>query len=230
MQTSGIYKLEFLDKFYYIGQSVNLGKRDKDHFIALKAGTHFNYKVQTKYDNLGILPIYYIEKLCKPSELNSYESSLIDLKNPLCLNIKAGGNSNFGFNTPTSKYYTDDIETAFFILIDSPGIPHKEVADFVGINISAIHDISAGRGRVFTELSTKYPEKYAQLLKMKAHNTRGKTTIVLQHDTGSIVTLVTGGYSKFCIDNNVQMGNLSKVLNGTRKHTMGWKLIDKYDN
>lgn len=230
MQTSGIYKLEFIDKSYYIGQSVNLNTRDKDHFSALSNGSHFNYKVQNKYDSLGVLPSYTIIKLCNPSELNSYESNLIDLKDSLCLNIKAGGDSNFGFNAPTAKYLTSDIETAFFILIDNPGILHKDVADFVGIDINTVHDISAGRNRVYTELSKAYPDKYAQLLKMKAANTRGKTTIVLEHTDGRTVTLVTGEYSEFCRQNGVQNGNLTKVIKGERKTTMGWKLIKQYDN
>lgn len=230
MQTSGIYKLEFTDGSYYIGQSVNLDTRDKDHLGALKNGSHFNYRVQTKYDTLGYLPSYTIIKLCTPSELNHYEGSLIDLKDPLCLNIKAGSDSNFGFNAPTAKYLTSDIETAFFILIDNPGILHKDVADFVGIDINTVHDISAGRNRVYTELSKVYPDKYAQLLKMKAANTRGKTTIVLEHTDGRTVTLVTGEYSEFCRQNNVQNGNLTKVIKGERKTTMGWKLITQYDN
>jgi hypothetical protein len=230
MINSGIYKLEFIDGSFYIGQSVNLSSRLKDHYRMLVLGEHHSYKVQQKYDIEGMLPIYKVLIYCTADELNHNESSLIDLTNPLCLNIKAGGDSNFGINAPSAKYYTQDIEIAFLLLVGNPGIAHKEVADFVGIDINTIHDISAGRGRVYTEISSIYPEKYKQLLKMKAPNTRGKSTIVLQHTDKRIIKLITGEYSEFCRNNGVHTSNLSKVIKGDRSSTMGWTLIEKYEN
>lgn len=229
-QDIGVYKLEFEDGSYYIGQSLNIQKRLKDHYGYLLRGVHHSYKVQQKYDKVKKLPSHKIIKYCDTSELNKIEDSLIDLSDPMCLNVKAGGDNNFGINAPTAKYNVSDLELAFFLLVDNPGILHKEVASFVGIDINTVHDISAGRSRAYTELRTMYPDKYAQLIKMKAHNTRGKTTIVLEHDTGEIVTLVTGEYSEFCRTHSVQSSNLSKVLAGKRKSTMGWKLKEKYEN
>lgn len=230
MQKTGVYKLEFTDGSYYIGQSVNISSRLKDHYRMLLDGVHHSYRVQNKYDAIGILPIHSVITECSTSDLNTLEDSLIDLTDPLCLNIKAGGDNNFGNNALTTKYDSLDIEMAFLLLVDHPGILHRDVADFVGIDINTVHDISAGRSRAFTEMSTKYPEKYAALLKMKAPNTRGKTTIVLEHENGRKVTLVSGEYSEFCRNNGVQTSNLAKVVTGKRKATMGWKLIEKYEN
>ena len=230
MENIGVYRLEFTDGCYYIGQSVNLKSRLKDHYRMLIEGNHHSYKLQEKYDKLKVLPQHTIVKLCNPEQLNSIEESLIDINNRLCLNVKAGGASNYGINAPTAKYYTSDIELAFLILVDNPGILHKHVADFVGIDINTIHDISAGRNRVFTEIKDKYPDKYSKLINMKAANTRGKYTIVLEHTDGRVVTLITGKYSEFCKLNGVQNANLSKVISGDRKATMGWKLIEKYEN
>lgn len=230
MKNIGIYKLEFTDGSYYVGQSVNIKSRIKDHYRELIAGTHHSYKLQEKYNKLCVLPTHSTVTICDVTELNSIEENLIDIKNPLCLNVKAGGSSNYGINAPTAKYDTNDIELAFLLLVDNPGIPHKEVAEFVGIDISTVHDISAGRNRVFTEIKTKYPEKYNRLLAIKAPNTRGKCTVVLEHIDGRTVKLITGEYSEFCKLNSVQTSNLSKVINGTRKSTMGWKLVQKYEN
>jgi hypothetical protein len=230
MQKSGIYKIEFEDSSFYIGQSLNLDTRFKDHCKLLLAGVHHNYKMQQKYDKFKKFPTYTIIKYCEPELLNDFESELIDLSNPKCLNIKAGGNNNYGANAITAKYATEDIEMAFLILVNNPGILHKEVAEFVGIDINTVHDISAGRNRVFTEIRKMYPEKYDLLLKMKAANTKGKTTVVLQHLDGRIVNLVSGEYSEFCRNNSVQSSNLSKVITGKRVSTMGWKLIEKYEN
>lgn len=230
MTTSGIYKLEFMDGSFYIGQSVNLKNRIKQHYNALIVGDHHNYKVQEKYYKYEQLPKHSVIEYCEPDRLNDIEDSIIDLDNPLCLNIKGGGSSNFGINAVTAKYHTEDIEMAFLILVENPGISHKEVAEFVGIDISTVHDISAGRNRVFTEIKHKYPEKYLQLLKIKAPNTRGKNTIILQHTNGTKASLVTGEYSTFCKDNGIQTSNLSKVIKGTRNSTMGWTLLETYEN
>ena len=230
MQKSGIYKLEFSSGHYYIGQSTNLNTRKNEHYRLLLLGNHHNYKVQQKYDLDKVLPQFGILVDCSVQELNTKEDSLIDLLNPLCLNIKAGGNNNFGINSLTAKYETLDIELAFLILVDNPGISHKQVADFVGIDVNTVHDISAGRNRVFTEMKSKYPEQYAKLIKQKAANTRGKYTITLKHENGAVVELLSGQYSEFCRNNNVQTSNLSKVVNGKRSSTMGWKLIKKHEN
>lgn len=230
MQNSGIYKLEFTDGSFYIGQSVNLAGRLKDHYRMLLDGTHHSYKVQDKYNKLNVLPKHTIIKYCESIELNDEEDKLIDLSDKLCLNVKGGGSSNFGINAPSAKYLEIDIEMAFLLLVDNPGIKHSEVADFIGIDINTVHDISAGRSRAYTEVRTKYPEKYEQLIRQKSFNTRGKNTIVLEHTDGRRVTLITGEYSNFCRANGVQTSNLSKVIKGSRGSTMGWKLIETYEN
>lgn len=230
MTNTGIYKLEFKDGSFYIGQSVDIASRRKDHYRMLLAGEHHSYKVQRKYDIEGVLPSHEVILYCKAEELNYNEDKLIDLSNLLCLNVKAGGDSNFGINAPSAKYDTIDIESAFLLLVENPGIPHKDVAEFIGIDINTVHDISAGRSRAYTEIRSKYPEKYEELIKMKAHNTRGKNTIILKHTDDRIVTLVTGEYSEFCRNNGIQTSNLSKVIKGTRSTAMGWSLIEKYEN
>lgn len=230
MQNSGIYKLSLSDGSYYIGQSTDVVKRYKEHCRCLILNKHFNYKLQEIYNSTKELPKFTIVKLAPPDCLNNLETKYINTKDPLCLNILDGGNSNFGSNTPVSKYLTQDIELAFLLLVNNPGISHKEVAEFVGIDINTVHDISAGRYRAFTEMKSLYPEEYAKLIKQKANNTRGKLTVVLQHEDGRVVKLVSGEFSQFCKDNSVQTSNLSKLISGDRKSTMGWRLLEKYEN
>ncbi len=230
MQKSGVYKLTFKDGSYYIGQSVNLEARKKTHYKLLLLGKHHNYRVQNKYAETQQLPEFTIVEECSQGDLDIVESKHISLSDTKCLNIKAGGDNNFGYNAITAKYLTLDIELAFLLLVNNPGISHRAVAEYVGIDINTVHDISAGRNRAFTEMQKVYPELYEQLLKQKAPNTRGKNTIVLQHEDGRTVKLVSGQYSDFCRENNIQTSNLSKVIKGSRKSTMGWKLLEKYEN
>lgn len=230
MQKSGIYKLLFEDGSYYIGQTTNLEIRKKEHYRLLLLKEHFNYKVQNIYDKYNKLPEFIVIKFCTIENLNSAEAELIDVKNIKCLNIKPGGDNNFGYNSPTAKYLVSDIELVFLLLVDNPGILHKEVAKFTGVDLNTVHDISSGRNRAFTEMKQLYPEKYDKLIRQKAANTRGKTTIILKHTDGRIVKLISGEYAEFCRNNNVQSSNLSKVITGNRKSTMGWSLLEKYDN
>jgi hypothetical protein len=230
MQSSGIYKLEFTDGTYYIGQSVNLQTRQKEHYRLLLAGKHHNFRVQDTYDKLKELPIFTTIINCDVESLNTEEDRYINIKDIKCLNIKAGGSSNFGINAVGAKYETSDIELAFLILVNNPGISHKEVSEYVGIDINTVHDISSGRNRAFTEMKVKYPAEYEKLLKIKANNTRGKFSVTIMHTDGRTVTLLSGELSKFCKQNNIQTSNLSKVINGSRKTTMGWSLVEKHEN
>lgn len=79
-------------------------------------------------------------------------------------------------------------------------------------------------------MSKVYPELYTKLLSCKAPNTRGKTTITLRHEDGRTVTLISGQYAEFCRNNGVQSSNLSKVVTGKRKATLGWTLLEKHEN
>ena len=230
MQKSGIYKLVFSDGCYYAGQTVNITERKREHYRLLLLNKHHNYKVQDKYNESKILPEFVLVEECEPELLNEKESLYINLKDTLCLNIKESSINNYGYRAITAKYLTLDIELAFLILVNNPGIAHKDVAEYVGIDINTVHDISAGRNRAFTEMKKQYPEEYERLIKQKAHNTRGKNTIVLQHSDGSTIKLITGEYSNFCKEQGIQTSNLSKVVKGLRKSTMGWSLLEKYEN
>jgi hypothetical protein len=230
MQKSGIYKLLFNDGSYYIGQTINLDIRKKEHYRLLLLQEHHNYKVQNTYDECKKLPRFIVLETCSIEYLNTIEAELINIKDHKCLNIKPGGDSSVGYNAPTAKYLTSDIELAFLLLVDHPGISHKEVSEFTGVDINTVHDISAGRNRAFTEMKLIYPEKYDKLIRQKAANTRGKTTVILKHTDGRIVKLVSGEYAEFCRNNSVQSPNLSKVITGDRNSAMGWSLLEKYDN
>ena len=230
MPKAGIYKLEFSDGSYYVGQATNLVKREQDHISALKNGTHFNRNVQSKYSKLNSFPTFLVVCYCEIGLLNSKETELIDLNDSMCMNIMAGGKSTYGEAHPCSKYSTEEVINAFNMLLAAPGVLHQEVADIVGIHVGTVHDISAGRGRAYTELKKLYPEAYARLLGRKADNTRGKNTTVFRHVNGEEVTLLTGEYSEFCRKNGIHMSNMSKVIKGSRKSTGGWYLVETYTN
>lgn len=128
-KTTGIYKLTFKTGHYYIGQSINLLKRKLEHYKMLMLGTHHSYKMQEHYTKFRELPEFNILLECDTDDLSREESKLIDLKDPLCLNVKPGESQNYGYLAPAAKYLTLEIETAFLLLVNNPGISHKEVAE-----------------------------------------------------------------------------------------------------
>lgn len=220
--TTGIYKLEFSDGSFYIGKSLDVRGRLRDHLRDLKHGKHFNYRVQDAYDRLGT-PSFSIVSECTPDTLNEVERANIDLSNSKQLNILAGSDKLYGEEAPRHKYFNDDMLAIFLTIASNHKVSRKELATYYGVDVSTVHDISAGRGRALM-FRDEYPEEYSKLISNKAANTRGKNVVkVTNGDT--IVELVTGEYSEFCRKHGVQSSNLSKVINGSRKSTMGWSLV-----
>lgn len=219
--TVGIYKLEWPSGKYYIGQSIDLNNRFKYHLADMIKGNHFNYKIQNQYNKEGV-PTFNIVKYCDIDTLDIEEINLINLKDMNILNILPGGGKMFGENSARAIYTDSNIEQAFLLLVNS-SLTRKQISKETNIDISTIYDISAGRGRGKDFLPLKYPDMYTKLLNNKANNTKGKNTIKLTNGIINI-ELITGEYSTFCRNNNIHPSNLSKVISGVRKHTMGWRL------
>jgi hypothetical protein len=112
------------------------------------------------------------------------------------------------------------------MLFDIPGISHKDVATACDIDIGTVHDISACRGRGVHLLKELYPEKWNILLSRKAKNSRSTRELQFKNKySDEVYTCVSGELSEFCRKFNLQTSNLSKVIKGSRKHTLGWELV-----
>lgn len=219
----GIYKISWPSGEYYIGQSTDLKTRFSEHLSDLRLGKHFNYKLQETYSKLGT-PNYTVLCEVPVASLDSVEESYIDLSNPLCLNILKGGSVNRGMDSPRCKYHDEDILEAFRLLC-TRSLTHTEISKITGVDTSTVSDISSGRGRGCEWLQEKYPDMYAILLATKAKNTRGSREVTLSNGEATVV-LKVGEFSEFCRKYGIQNANLSKVINGSRKSTQGWKLVN----
>lgn len=75
--TSGIYRLEFKDGSFYIGKSVDIPKRWKQHRKAFEDRTHTK-NMQAAHDRCGA-PKYIIIKECHPDHIDIMENYFIGL-------------------------------------------------------------------------------------------------------------------------------------------------------
>ena len=81
---SGIYCIEnLINGNLYIGQSINLKNRKRQHFQELNKNSHRNKHLQSAYNKFGGDNIVFkILLCCEPDELTYYEQKLVDLWNP----------------------------------------------------------------------------------------------------------------------------------------------------
>ena len=77
MKSSGIYRINLGNGWFYIGSSVNMGRRRGQHLCQLVAQKHGNQKMQRVYDKYQIFEFEILFE-CPVDELLSKEQVLID--------------------------------------------------------------------------------------------------------------------------------------------------------
>ena len=81
---SGIYQIRNkINGKRYIGQSVDLDKREQGHFNMLKSGTHRNSHLQNSYNKHGKEAFEFkVILYAEPNKLTRYEQELVDKHKP----------------------------------------------------------------------------------------------------------------------------------------------------
>lgn len=97
--TSGIYCItNNINDKKYIGQSVNIKKRQRRHFYDLDTNNHDNAYLQRAYNKYGKENFsFLLIKACKPKYLNRFEKMYIKIYNTYQdgYNLTTGGQSPF---------------------------------------------------------------------------------------------------------------------------------------
>lgn len=100
---SGIYKITINSYYIYIGQSVDIEKRWRQHLSKLKQNKHCNKKLQNIYNKHPNNIEFEILEECDESELDNKEIYWIDCYKSYNtkhgLNMNLGGDSNRKFKT-----------------------------------------------------------------------------------------------------------------------------------
>ena len=97
MGSSGIYKIELGNGYFYIGSSVNLKRRKVVHKTDLRSLRHSNQKMQNCWNKYGIFEFIVLEE-CEISDLLLREQQLIDkhFSDPKNVNLAPKAGSPLG--------------------------------------------------------------------------------------------------------------------------------------
>lgn len=122
-----------------------------------------------------------------------------------------------GEKHPASIYPKDKILQVFFQLVKRE-VSLKNIADSFGVAYSTVANIACGLSHKW--LQAEYPQEYSSMLaKVGTLNYREYPPLT----NGTDVVYIDNA-SEFCRIHNLQLPNLSKVINGTRKTHKGWRL------
>ena len=235
---SGIYKLNFdtID-LPYIGQSVDILRRYKDHKKALIAKSHRNKYMQECYLLTGELPgLDILEIVDNVYLLNSREDYWINKLNSVTvgLNILAPGKGLEGVHNPNSKHSKDTYINILFLLVYTNST-HKEIAKSMKVTDSVVEGISALDSHSWLKID--YPEEYS-ILEKRFNNRQDYTNRITRnlkfiggplpsfiHEDGTIIKEVNN-LSAFSREYNLSQPKLSELKNGNRKYHKGWRLLE----
>lgn len=239
--TCGIYKLVFenTDKVY-IGQSVNIERRYKEHVYQLcnKLGSK---KLQEAYLAYK-LPQLNILQGCDIEELANLERECIDIYN----SVDNGFNSIrythkvIGLQGPehgSSKYSTECILQVFYLLVNSTELTYIQISNILNVSINVIAQIASLKSHLW--LQEYDPTSYDILINLK--NNRNKTTSDILDSRSSKskgiiqpmlrspdgTTYLLDNVRKFCREHNLHNGSITAVLKGQRYSCKGWVICQE---
>lgn len=236
IMSSGIYALYWWEQdLIYIGQAINLNRRNNEHFKKLNANKHSNYKVQEAYNSYGY-PEFIVLETCSIDNLNTLEifwqNEFQSLKS---LDIVTAGDVGKGVQSNASKYSKFTILKVFLCLISTKYKTCLEIADKCKVPVSLVYDIYSGVSH--TWLKDVYPEKYSMMKNISyresSYNTLYKySKVLISPDkklfevTNSVIAsarLIKEQYYPEDTEEVIRKG-LSRVLSGIRNSWRGWTL------
>ena len=229
--TCGIYALMFNDyEPFYIGQSINIEKRYKEHLYSfirkdcnekmLYAYTHFGdpecvIVEECAQDNLDSRELYWIKKLdVVNTGLNMTEGPVEVLR---------------GEKHPNAKYSNDQIMRVAELLIQVPLISYRNIAELTGVKKTTIENIVCKGSHSWVWSATNIPFSKIQELKnirkteSLTAERRGKVYPPILSPEGIEYTNIPN-LKEFSNKFGLNHSHLCGVLNGKVKSHKGWKL------
>lgn len=229
--TVGIYALLF-DTYdpFYIGQSINVEKRYKEHLYSLSKGNS-NKKLLYAYENYGKPELIVLEE-CSVTSLDGREAyyiSSLDAVNSGLNEWPGAVGVCRGSKHPNARYTDEQILAVIKLLTADTIIPFAEIKIKTGVSLSNIQNISSGR--VGAHLKEIIPVEYSILEARKGNRMpsacsargRGRVYPPIVSPSGEIYYNIDN-VTKFADEHGLNMSHVCGVLNGIRKSHKGWRL------
>lgn len=221
--TVGIYKLAFkgTDKVY-IGQSINIEKRFREHLNNMRKHKAYN-KLQEAFDTFGP-PSLEIYKVCTEKELDTTENECIKKYNSVINGFntleKAGNPDLKGYLSPNAKY-TKEVYVAIFLDLVNTDLYIKDIATKHNVGWYTVSGIANGTNHLW--LSEEYPEQYIKLKSLINQRQKiNKSPAMLVSPEGEVFE-VDCSYREFARIHDIGGHcHLGCVINGSRKSFKGW--------
>lgn len=233
MKQSGIYALWYEEQdLIYIGQSVELSKREKTHKNNLKLNKHSNYKLQEAYYKYG-LPEFVVLEYCSSLELDKLEISWQKEFDSLSsLDIVEAGSSRRGAYNGRSKYSKVQILKTLKLAI-RPELTSQDISDITLVSLSMVDDIRAKRAHLW--MRDIYPWHYKMLDSTRDQRkkygylrSKSKTLAELKEivfiSPDNVEVKLDCSLNDFAKRYGLDDTDLSRVISGKYKHTKCWKL------
>lgn len=235
--TIGIYALYWEEQgLIYIGQSLNIEGREKDHISSLKRDDHFNSKVQDAYYKYGLPKLLILEET-SGAELNNKEVYWIKKTNAQLNTAIGGGSGGKGIGHSQFKFTKLQVLIAFRQLSSSyKFLLNREISANTGITIGMLEAISSGKNHVW--LKENYPIRHSRMLTLRAlrakyNNSNRKSIKEYCTNIGKALPVVispegleftVSNIREFARNHNLPHSSLNYVVNGKRKACQGWIL------
>lgn len=236
---SGIYMLTFtgdLNKVY-IGKSVDIRARFRDHCNKLKTNNHKNYKLQNAYSIYGLPLLSIIQLISSDQEsiMYSEEVSWIREFNAYTegYNLTIGGDSGpifKGEDHANCRNTKEQLIEVFDLLCDTT-LTQKEISNSIKVPVGVVERIAQGVSHRW--LKDEYPERYAKLISIDRTYKRSESKHTAKDRGVKYPALVSPegvvhdnieNLSLFARTYNLQSANLHKLFKKERGNHKGWHL------
>lgn len=169
----GIYKLQFSNKCAYIGQSIDVARRKKQHIYGMTSGRHYNNSIVQAFKEYGE-PEFLILEECTIEQLNERELHYASIESLNLLNRAP----IIGTSDPdlvlhhNKKYSKEQILKVAELLVDRY-ISFKEIEDITEVNSTTVAAISMEHAHGW--LKESVPEIYSKMIDLKGTRQRAKS-------------------------------------------------------
>jgi len=223
---SGIYKIaNNLNGRCYFGSSVNLSKREKEHFRQLAANIHKNSFLQNDFNKCGREAFRFKVLIrCPKADLIESEQKFLDQyfdNQENCYNIvaEAGGNYNVSgrmhhASKPVYQY------TKKGKLVSEFG--NARLAEMItGANRTSVNLACNGKLKTAGGYIWRFEKRQNVEIATRKRPKKTGTTYVLISPNGE--KLLTTNLTKFCEENLINYYSMFGVISGKRTSCFGWK-------